>query len=257
MSVLDTVNIEEVKKKLYENLKPSGWGDKLKSFILSGDFDKIINTLLAEAKEGKRFTPVLKHMFRAFEECPVDKLKVVILGQDPYPQGPAVIRDGKDGMVREVSRFPTADGLAFSCGNTNIVQPSLKYIFMAIEETMYPEGFTWYPDLARWSNQGILLLNSALTTQITKIGVHYEMWKGFLEFLFDYLAIHHPNIVYVFLGKKAQEWMNHVPEDAPKLIASHPASAAYHDLEKWDCNDIFNECNKLVKKQFNEEIIWR
>lgn len=82
MSILETINIEEVKKKLYENLKPSGWGDKLKSFILSNDFDKIINTLLAEAKQGKRFTPVLKQVFRAFEECPLNELKVVIIGQD-------------------------------------------------------------------------------------------------------------------------------------------------------------------------------
>lgn len=82
MSVLDTVNIEEVKMKLYENLKPSGWGDKLKSFILSSDFDKIMNHLLEDARKGKRFTPVLKQVFRAFEECPLNQLKVVILGQD-------------------------------------------------------------------------------------------------------------------------------------------------------------------------------
>lgn len=82
MSVLDEVNIEEVKMKLYENLKSSGWGDKLKSFILSSDFDRILNQLLADAKQGKRFTPVLKQVFRAFEECPLDRLKVVMVGQD-------------------------------------------------------------------------------------------------------------------------------------------------------------------------------
>lgn len=82
MSVLETININEVKMQLYQNLKPSGWGDKLKSFILSEDFDKILNQLLAGAKQGKRFTPVLKQVFRAFEECPLNKLKVVVLGQD-------------------------------------------------------------------------------------------------------------------------------------------------------------------------------
>lgn len=256
MSALDAVNIDEVKKKLYENLKPSGWGDKLKSFILSEDFDKIMNTLLAEAKQGKRFTPVLKHVFRAFEECPLSKLKVVIIGQDPYPGGPLVTREGKDGMIREVSRFPVADGIAFSCSNTNTVQPSLKYIFRALEETVYPNGYTWDPDLKRWSNQGVLLLNSALTTQINKIGSHYVMWAPFLTFLFDYLSINHPEVIYVFLGKKALEWTNHAPEESVKLTALHPASAAYSNAEKWDCNNIFNDVNKYLKDKNLDQIIW-
>ena len=256
MSILETVNIDDVKMKLYESLKPSGWGDKLKSFILSSDFDKVLNQLLAGAKEGKRFTPVLKQVFRAFEECPLDKLKVVIVGQDPYPQGPVTVREGKDGMVREVSRFPVADGLTFSCSNTNAVQPSLKYIFKALEETVYPDGYTWDPDLKRWSNQGILMLNSALTTELNKTGTHYAMWYPFLCFLFDHLQVNHPGLIYLYFGKKAQEWAGHIPDEGNQLFASHPASAVYQDLEKWDCNDIFNKASKLVKQQFNEEIIW-
>jgi len=256
MSVLETINIDEVKMKLYENLKPSGWGDKLKSFILSSDFDKILAQLLAGAKQGKRFTPVLKQVFRAFEECPLDKLKVVVIGQDPYPQGPLVTRDGKDGMVREVSRFPVADGLTFSCSNTNTPQPSLKYIFKALEETVYPDGYTWDPDLKRWSNQGILLLNCALTTELNKTGSHYAMWHDFLVFLFDYLHVDHPEVIYLYFGKKAQEWAAHIPDEGNQLFASHPASAAYQEAERWDCSDIFNKASVLVKKQFNEDIIW-
>jgi uracil-DNA glycosylase len=238
MSVLDTVNIEEVKLKLYQNLKPSGWGDKLKSFILSSDFDKILNALLEEAKQGKRFTPVLKQVFRAFECCPLDKLKVVVLGQDPFPQ------------------MGVADGLAFSCSNTNTPQPSLKYIFKALEDTMYPDGYTGGPDLKRWSEQGILLLNSALTTELHKTGTHYALWRPFLVFLFDYLVSNHAGLVYVYFGKKAQEWADHIPEDSFKLFASHPASAAYQELEKWDCSDIFRKVQEQVKIQFNEKIVW-
>lgn len=256
MSVLDTVNIEEVKMKLYENLKPSGWGDKLKSFILSSDFDRIMNQLLADAKQGKRFTPVLKQVFRAFEECPLSQLKVVILGQDPYPQGPVVHREGKDGMVREVSRFPVADGLAFSCSNTNSPQPSLKYIFKALEDTVYPDGYTWDPDLKRWSEQGILLINTAMTTQLNHIGTHYALWQPFLAFLYDYLSTNHPGLVYVYFGRKAKEWADHVPEDSYRLYATHPASAAYQELEKWDCDDVFNKISDLVLKQFNQKIVW-
>lgn len=78
----ESINLEEVKLKLIEKLKPSGWANKLKGFIQSSDFDKILETLYTLREEGKRFTPPLKQVFRAFEECPVNDLKVVIIGQD-------------------------------------------------------------------------------------------------------------------------------------------------------------------------------
>lgn len=239
MSTLETVNLEEVKTKLYESLKKSGWGDKLKTFLLSEDFNSILNTLLAEARAGKRFTPPVKQMFRAFEECPLSNLKVVVIGQDPYPQ-PYV-----------------ADGIAFSCSNIGKPEASLRYIFKAIEDTIPNENsYLWDPDLARWSNQGVLMLNTALTTTIHKTGTHYELWKPFLTFLFDFLTVNNPGLVYVFMGKKAQEWAESIPDYAPRIFTTHPASAAYKDLPYWECNDMFNEVNKLVKTQFNDQITW-
>ncbi len=100
------------------------------------------------------------------------------------------------------------------------------------------------------------MLNTALTTNIGKIGTHYTMWNPFITFLLDYLTIYHPGLIYVFLGKKAQELSDILPENTEKIFVSHPASAAYHDLEKWECNDLFNKVSELVKKQFNEKIIW-
>lgn len=82
MSTLPNVNLEEVRGKLYEKLKESGWGDKLKTLFLSSDFKNILDTLLKERDEGKRFTPPLKQVFRAFECCPLKDLKVVMIGQD-------------------------------------------------------------------------------------------------------------------------------------------------------------------------------
>ena len=76
------VNLEDVQQKLYEKLVPSGWGNKLKTFILSDDFRSILETLLQESQAGNRFTPVIKQLFRAFEECPYDDLKVVVINQD-------------------------------------------------------------------------------------------------------------------------------------------------------------------------------
>jgi uracil-DNA glycosylase len=238
MSVLNTVDLDDIKLKLYEKLKPSGWGDKLKTFIMSEDFDIILRQLLKEAKQGNRFTPVVKQLFRAFEECPYKDLKVVMLGQDPYPQ------------------INSADGIAFSCSNLGKIEASLKFMYKELEDTVYTDGFTWDPDLKRWSNQGILMLNCALTTTIGKVGSHYKLWQPFLAFVFDVLMYNNPGTVYVFMGKKAQEWADSVPDNNFKIFTSHPASAAHFQLEKWDSGDMYNKISEVVKKQFNEKIVW-
>lgn len=76
------LDLEDIKQKLYDKLEPSGWAVKLRSFIYSSDFDNIITQLARLSLDGKRFTPTLKQMFRAFEECPLNELKVIIVGQD-------------------------------------------------------------------------------------------------------------------------------------------------------------------------------
>ena len=78
----EQINLEEIKLKLVERLRPSGWAHMLRGFIQSSDFDKILDTLHKLREDGKRFTPPLKQVFRAFEECPMDKLKVIMIGQD-------------------------------------------------------------------------------------------------------------------------------------------------------------------------------
>lgn len=76
------MNLEEIKQKLFTKLEASGWDRIFKSFIFSTEFDSILNTLYRLSQEDKRFTPTLKQLFRAFEECPYNKLQVVIIGQD-------------------------------------------------------------------------------------------------------------------------------------------------------------------------------
>ena len=236
-----SVNIEEIKQKLYEKLKPSGWGDKLKTFILSDDFDKILNKLYTEANdEGKRFVPQLKYLFTAFEKCPYDKLKVVMLGQDPYPY------------------LGVPDGMAFSCSLKNKPEASLRYVFKEIHRTVYPDVDHYTPecDLTRWAEQGVLLLNSALTTTVNKPGVHQIIWRPFMSFLFDILSWYNPGIIYVFMGKVAGQWAESIPDNCYKLLTSHPASAAHMSSERWDSKDVFNEINRILKKTNNESIIW-
>jgi uracil-DNA glycosylase len=233
------LDLEDIKQKLYEKLEPSGWAVKLRSFIYSSDFDNIITQLARLSLDGKRFTPTLKQMFRAFEECPLNELKVVIIGQDPYPQ------------------IGVADGIAFSCSNTMELQPSLEYMLNEINRTVY----NGHPgsldvDLARWSNQGILMLNTALTTTVGKIGQHYPIWKPFLAYLFDYLTWNETGLVYIYMGKQAQEWSDAVNDNNYKFFVSHPASAAYNKQERWDSENVFVKANEVVEKQFNAKITW-
>ncbi len=134
--------------------------------------------------------------------------------------------------------------------------PSLKYIFKELEDTVYPDGYTWDPDLKRWSNQGILMLNTALTTTIGKVGSHYEIWQPFLAFLLDTITVNNPGLIYVFFGKKAQEWSRSIPENNFKINSTHPAFAAHTKSEKWDSGDVFRKINEIMKKQHTQEIIW-
>ncbi|MBF0443872.1 MAG: hypothetical protein HQK54_18330, partial [Oligoflexales bacterium] len=139
---LRILDIEEIKDKIYQRLEPSGWARVLRTFIYSKDFENIVMQLAKQAQDGKRFTPPIKNWFRAFEECPYDELKVVIVGQDPYPG------------------FGQADGIAFSLKDADTIQPSLEYMFSAINKTVY-NGVNACRDmdLTRWANQGMLMLN--------------------------------------------------------------------------------------------------
>ena len=231
-----TVDLTEIKTKLIQKLTASGWAVKLRGFVQSSDFDKILENLLKERDEGKRFTPPLKYTFRAFEECPLKDLKVVIIGQDPYPY------------------FGVADGLAFSCGLTGNPQPSLKNIF----DALYPDlPFDDDADLTRWANQGVLLLNTALTTQVDKVGTHYEIWKDFIAYVLDMLSLTNSGLIFMLLGPKAQELESLIGQHHYILKASHPASAAYSKTT-WDCNDVFNKANKILEKNNGSQykILW-
>lgn len=226
----NVINLEEIKEKLIKKLEGTGWDVKLRSFIKSGDFDNILQVLHNEKIDGKRFTPPLKYLFRAFEECHLNNLKVVFIGQDPYPQ------------------LGVADGISFSCSLTGKPQPSLRYIFTEIEKTVHQEFPTPQdPDLKRWANQGVLMLNSALTCQIDKIGSHINIWKSFTAYLLDMLSLTNSGIIFVLLGKQAHEFESMIGDNHYILKVSHPASAAYSG-GNWDSKDVFNEINKILEK---------
>lgn len=230
-----TVDLDEIKSRLITKLGPSGWAAKLRGFVQSSDFSKILETLYSLRQDGKRFTPPLKLVFRALEECPLDKLKVVIIGQDPYPY------------------LNVADGISFSCGLTGKVQPSLQKMFEELDRTVYPDIPQDHdPDLTRWSNQGVLMLNTALTCQVDKIGSHYDIWQPFLSYLLDMLSLTSSGLIFCLLGAKAHELEGMITPSHYVLKASHPASAAYNK-GNWDCDDMFNKINTIIRQNNGED----
>lgn len=226
----------EVREKLYDMLVPSGWAVPLRTFIKSDDFSDILKALHEQSLDGKKFTPKLSEIFRAFTECPYDKLKIVIIGQDPYPQ------------------LGVADGIAFSCSKEDYIQPSLQHVIGELKRTLGDE-YQENKDLIGWSRQGVLLINSALTTSVGTPGTHQLLWRPFIGFLIDHLVWNGPRKAYVFLGKKAQDFSDLVPDNNLKIKLPHPVSASYNN-EVWDGKGMFLRLNEYCEENFGTKIKW-
>lgn len=231
----ETVDLDVIRNRLIEKLMPSGWAVKLRGFIQGSEFSQIIDTLYELRESGKRFTPPLKYVFRAFEECPINDLKVVIIGQDPYPY------------------MGVADGIAFSCSLTGRAQPSLKEILKAVNKTCY-EGRIESEDLdlKRWANQGVLLLNYALTCEMEKPGTHYDVWKDFIVYLLDMLSLTSSGLIFILMGKKAEELESLIGSHHYVLKTFHPAYAVRNNTE-WECEDVFNKANDILRKNNGQD----
>lgn len=235
---MDNINIKEKKDYFIPLLEESGW-DSVKKLVENSMFDDIIIKLINEVNQGRRFTPVYKDIFNAFLECPYKDVKVVIIGQDPYPQ------------------LGVADGLAFSCSKKGKAEKSLQYILKQTIGGFEETGKVMYTpeqcDLKRWANQGVLLLNTALTVQIGKIGSHYTIWSGFINALLQELN-KRDDLVIALLGKKAEEY-EMILSNNTIFKVTHPASAAYRGGE-WNSNDLFNKINEQLKLKGKSLINW-
>jgi len=227
------ININNIIEKFESKLKNTGWEPIFKTFFESEIFQTVIYKLKDEAENDRRFTPKLKDIFNSFIYCPYDKLKVIIIGQDPYPQ------------------INVADGISFSCSYTNKEQPSLRYIFDELQQ-QYPNS-SRDTDLKRWSEQGVLMLNTAFTVQIGKIGSHYTIWSGFINALLQELN-KRDDLVIALLGKKAEEY-EMILSNNTIFKVPHPASAAYRGGE-WNSNDLFNKINEQLKLKGKSSINW-
>ncbi len=190
---------------------------------LAGEFEKSYFVELAafvkkEYLEGKVY-PAPKNIFRALDLCPFEKVKVVILGQDPY--------HGER----------QANGLAFAVDENVKLPPSLQNIFKEIENdigsTSVREGQTFTKncgDLSRWAKQGVLLLNATLTVRAHAAGSHQEKgWEQFTDAVIRALSEERAGLVFMLWGNYAKAKGAHIDQNKHLVLeAPHPSPFSAH-----------------------------
>lgn len=178
--------------------------------------------------------PQTKDVFRAFSLCPLHNLRVVIIGQDPYPN----LLNGS----------PVATGIAFAnspATPSSSYSPSLGVLMESVINFSLPHGsVTFDPSLEKWERQGVLMLNSALSCIAGRTGFHALLWRPFIKSLLTSLSLHVNGIVYVLMGAEAQGFepcINHMFNHIIKT--RHPSWYARNNekmpSDLWSCiNDI-------------------
>ena len=184
---------------------------------LAGEFEKqYFSELTAfvkkEYQEGEVY-PAPKNIFRAFDLCPFEKVRVVILGQDPYHG------EGQ------------ANGLAFAVGDEEALPPSLRNIFKEIENDLGKPLVHESGNLSRWAKQGVLLLNATLTVRAHRAGSHQEKgWELFTDTAIKALSEEREHLVFMLWGNYAKN--KGVRTDRAKhlvLEAPHPSPLSAHN----------------------------
>lgn len=210
------------------------WAGRLKEILRSPNF-QALGQYLARERQAHIVYPAAKDMFKAFRLCPWDKLKVVILGQDCYHNGMA-------------SGLAFANDVPAELGDT--ISPSLRVILDSIVKCVYGgsnELKTAY-NLEYWAEQGVLLLNSALTVRKGEPGSHVRDWRWFTRTVLNYINCNAPGTIYCLWGKHAKGFRDAIEEPAWNHILEydHPAYAAYANLE-WTGGECFNEINRILE----------
>ncbi|MFB5029623.1 MAG: Uracil-DNA glycosylase [Candidatus Phytoplasma pruni] len=192
-------------------------------------FQKISLFLEEEYNQGKEIFPPQKNIFNAFEFTPWEKVKVVILGQDPYP-----------GVNQ-------AHGLSFSVLNDK-TPASLRNIFKELKNNLSLETKT--NNLSNWAFQGVLLLNAILTVEKGKPLSHsYIGWQSFTKNIFKTLN-RKEKIVYILWGKFAQTFEQYIDAEKNYIIKSpHPSPLSAHrgffDSQPFSKTNQYLEQNKI------------
>ena len=212
------------------------WNNVLEKFFNKDYFKLLVEKVRNEYKLNTIY-PKGDKIFNAFNLCPFDSLKVVIIGQDPY--------HGKG----------QANGLSFSVEKNIKIPPSLKNIFIELKNN-YPEYEYSNGDLTRWANQGVLLLNSILTVRKSEPGSHTNIgWEKFTDFVIKNISSEKSNIVFLLWGKYAQS-KSRLIDDNKHLILKSPHPSPFSAHKGFFKNFHFKKTNEYLLLNNIKEINW-
>lgn len=214
----------------------SSWKNKLVNEFKKEYFIKL-TSFVREEYSRYRVYPPGKDIFRAFDRCPFDKVKVVIIGQDPY-HGP-----------------DQANGLCFSVNQGIAMPPSLINIFKEIKNDLGkeipPNGA-----LDRWADQGVLLLNATLTVRANMAGSHQNRgWEIFTDEVIRILAENRENLVFMLWGSYAQKKGEIIDNKDHYILKSvHPSPLSAN--RGFFGNRHFSKANAYLRSKGIREIDW-
>ena len=217
------------------------FGDWCKVIDLK-EADRLMKTLV-HSKE--RVCPEPINVFKAFRICPLNSLRVVMVGQDPYFD----IYKGK----------PRATGIAFANPEgtpEKDYSPSLDVLRDSLIDFTIPHfDINFDHCLESWERQGVLMLNSALTCIAGRPGSHFLMWRPFMRYLFLNLSKHTTGIIYVLMGQQAQSLKQYINENFNFVIETkHPSWYARNGTQMPP--DIWKRVNEILIGQNGYGIKW-
>ena len=214
-----------------------GWKDVLKEYFNKPEFEELTKFVKTEYL-SKQVFPLPENIFKAFWNTPFSKVKVVILGQDPY--------HGQE----------QAHGLAFSVQYGVKVPPSLQNIYKEIEaEFGIKKDFT-NGNLEGWTKQGVFLLNSVLTVVENTPASHQKKgWEGFTDYAIESLSKEKEGLVFMLWGNFAKSKASLIDENKHLILtAPHPSPFSAH-TGFFGCNH-FKLCNEYLVSKGEDEIAW-
>ncbi|MDX9947649.1 MAG: uracil-DNA glycosylase [Bacteroidales bacterium] len=213
-----------------------GWKTKLKSEFDKEYFIKLTDFVRAEYGKGAVYPPG-PLIFNAFDVCPFDRVKAVIIGQDPY-HGPG-----------------QAHGLCFSVRDRIDYPPSLINIFKEIESDLGIR-IKASGDLSRWAGQGVLLLNATLTVRAHQAGSHQRKgWEEFTDYVIKVLNDEKQNLVFFLWGAYAQKKGESIDRSKHLVLESvHPSPLSAS--RGFFGNRHFSRCNDFLAKNGISPIDW-
>ncbi len=215
----------------------NGWKARLSDEFQKPYFENLTHYIKEEYRNFMCFPPG-KNIFEAFQKCPFDNVKVVILGQDPY-----------HGVGQ-------AHGLCFSVNDGIPFPPSLLNIFKEINADMnIPVPATG--NLNRWAEQGILLLNATLSVRANEAGSHQKKgWEEFTDVVVQKLNTEKDNLVFMLWGSYAQN-KGKIIDNSRHLVlkAAHPSPLSAN-RGGWFGTKHFSKCNEYLISNNQDPIKW-